>query len=156
MSTVYCIISDESGVFDNLHDERFFVFGGLILNANAGEVSKLASLYKSLEDSLRKKAEYKDVKELKANTLSPHDKRFIFSQMHNFFKFSVIIDLASLHPKIFTGKKSKQRYQDYAYKIGVKRAFEHLIRKGIIEKDDCLKLNFFVDQHHTARMDDTN
>ena len=45
---------------------------------------------------------------------------------------------------------SKQRYQDFAYKIGVRRAFEHLISIGILSPEDDITLHFFVDEHHTA------
>lgn len=97
-----------------------------------------------------KKSEYKDCLELKANILSAHDKRFAFSMLSPFFKFGVIVDLNRILPQIFTSKKSKQRYQDYAYKMGIKKAFEHLISKGILKSDERIKFNFFVDQHHTA------
>lgn len=149
MSDIYCIFSDESGVFDNLH-ERYFVFGGFILDASKGEVSKLASLYKNIESIFRQKEEYKNVSELKANNLSNHDRRFAFSKMKSFFKFGVVIDLSEVLPRIFTDKKSKQRYQDFAYKIGVRRAFEHLISIGILSPEDDITLHFFVDEHHTA------
>ena len=149
MSEIYCIFSDESGVFDNIH-ERYFVFGGFILNASKGEVSKLASLYKSIECILRQKQEYKSVGELKANNLTNHDRRFVFSKMKSFFKFGIVIDLSEVLPRIFTDKKSKLRYQDFAYKIGIKRAFEYLINTGVLSPEDDITLHFFVDEHHTA------
>lgn len=130
--------------------EHYFVFGGFILDASKGEVSKLASLYKNIECTLRQKEEYKDIGELKANNLSNRDKRFAFSKMRSFFKFGVVVDLSKVLPRIFTDKKSKQRYQDFAYKIGVRKAFEHLIRIGVLSPEDDLTLHFFTDEHHTA------
>ena len=46
-------------------------------------------------------------------------------------------------------KKDKQRYLDYAYKIGLKRALLQLIMTGIIEKN--IDNNFMNnDEHSTA------
>lgn len=50
MRQIYCIFSDESGVFDNQHGERYFVYGGLILDAGKDEVSKVSSVYKQIEN----------------------------------------------------------------------------------------------------------
>ena len=47
-------------------------------------------------------------------------------------------------------KKDKQRYLDYAYKIAVKRAFEHLIQIGVINPNEIERLYFYVDEHTTA------
>lgn len=44
MRQIICVFSDESGVF-NRNNNRFFVFGGLILNASNGEVGKISRLY---------------------------------------------------------------------------------------------------------------
>lgn len=51
---------------------------------------------------------------------------------------------------IFSVKKSKQRYLDFAYKISVKRKFEDLIKRGIIIPNQVEGIYFFVDEHTTA------
>ena len=86
MKRTFCIYSDESGVFDKIHNDKF-VFGGIILNATEDEVSKAASLYKNIESTLRKKSEYDNINELKAVNLSFHDRRWVFSKLTPLYKF---------------------------------------------------------------------
>lgn len=119
MSHTVCVFSDESGVFDKGRN-KYFVFGGLILDAGKEEVSKVSSLYTNMENHMRCKSEYANLGELKANLLSFQDRRRIFATLVPFNKFGVVIQLDALLEKIFTNKKSKQRFQDYAYKIGLK------------------------------------
>lgn len=149
MKRTICVFSDESGVFDRNRD-RFFTFGGLILDAENGEVSKLSSSYSSMEEKLRKKDEYTGVNELKATKLSFQDRRRMFATLKPFYKFGIVITLDEILDRIFTSKKSKQRYQDYAYKIGLKNALKQLIFTGILSVEDLLRFNITVDQHATA------
>ena len=46
-------------------------------------------------------------------------------------------------------KKDKQRYLDYAYKIGLKRALQQLINGGMIEKN-VDNIFLYNDEHSTA------
>ena len=92
MKYTYCIFSDESGVFDN-NNEKYFVFGGLILNTKTDDISKIASKYSKLEKNLRKSSKYKDIGELKAVNLSPQDRRRFFSLLKHYQKFGIIIKL---------------------------------------------------------------
>lgn len=52
--------------------------------------------------------------------------------------------------QIFQSKKDKQRYLDYAYKIGLKRAFERMIGEGIIVPDEVRRIHVYNDEHSTA------
>lgn len=52
--------------------------------------------------------------------------------------------------RIYQSKKDKQRYLDYVYKIAVKRAFEDLIDRKVIDPDVVERMYFFVDEHTTA------
>ena len=149
MKRTFCIYSDESGVFDKIHDD-IFVFGGIILNATVDEVSKAASLYKNIENTLRKKSEYNNINELKAVNLSFHDRRWVFSKLTPLYKFGTVIELQRVKDEMFINKKIKQRYQDFAYKLGVKNAFESMLKSNLVNKYDELRFEFFVDAHHTA------
>lgn len=142
------IYSDESGVFDVKHN-RFFVFGGLIF---------LSKDSKDLCSRKYSKAE-KDVKasngldvgaEAKASVISNKSKGKLFRSLNNQIRFGVIIDEKQLHERIWYSKKDKQRYLDYAYKIGVKRCLQWLIRDGKIKPEDVHNIYFFVDEHTTA------
>ena len=70
--------------------------------------------------------------------------------MNNQYRFGVIVDQQKVLDRIFASKKDKQRYQDYAYKIAVKRLFEKLIQDGIIVSEHVETLTFYVDEHTTA------
>lgn len=69
--------------------------------------------------------------------------------MGNAIKFGVIINQKNVLDRIFLNKKDKQRYLDYAYKIGLKKALQQLITAGVIDKNID---NIFVynDEHSTA------
>jgi len=70
--------------------------------------------------------------------------------MNKAIKFGVVIEQKEILDRIFSSKKDKQRYLDYAYKIGLKKAFESLILQGIIEKNKVTSLHIYCDEHTTA------
>ena len=51
---------------------------------------------------------------------------------------------------MFTNKKSKQRYLDFAYKIGLKKAFQRLALEQIIDLDQIENIYVFQDEHSSA------
>ncbi len=55
-----------------------------------------------------------------------------------------------IHERIFDHKKSKQRYLDYAYKIGLKRALLELDSRGSIKLEEIENIYVFCDEHTTA------
>ena len=149
MKRTFCIYSDESGVFDKEHDD-VFIFGGIILDTTKDEVSLAARLYKNIENTLREKSEYRDIEELKAVNLSFHDRRWVFSKLKPLYKFGTVIELSRVRDEMFLNKKIKQRYQDFAYKLGVKNAFEAMLKDKLVNQYDEIRFEFFVDEHHTA------
>lgn len=149
MSHAICVFSDESGVFDR-NKNNFFVFGGLILDADKREPSDVANLFSDMESKIRMKPEYANMEELKAAKLSFQDRRRMFAVLKPFHKFGIIISLNEVLDRIFTSKKSKQRYQDYAYKIGLKNALKELIYLDVLNINDSIRFNVIVDQHQTA------
>ena len=140
------IYSDESGVFDNKH-ETFFVFGGLIF-LGKDERDNAARQYKAVEKQIRNSLKING--ELKANGLNNGNKRRLFSSMNRYARFGIVIDLNRVHKKIFADKKTKQRYLDYAYKIGVKKTLLYLSQSGSINLNNVHDINFFCDEHTTA------
>ena len=83
------IYSDESGVFDNKH-EKFFVFGGLIF-LDKKEKDDAVKRYKAIEKQIRLKLNTN--RELKANILTPNDKKRLLSSINKYFKFGIVIKL---------------------------------------------------------------
>lgn len=142
------IYSDESGVFDNQHNE-YFVFGGLIILGNE-EKEIWSRKYSHVENTLRKSKNAPKNFELKATHISNKEKDKLFRSLNNCYKFGVIINQQSVLKQIFKSKKDKQRYLDYAYKIGVKRALENIIQSELINPDEIKNIYFYVDEHTTA------
>jgi hypothetical protein len=142
------VYSDESGVFDKVHND-IFVFGGLIFLSKE-ERDTAARKYSKAEGNICKSAKYLKGKEAKACFLSNNDKGKLFRSLNSFIKFGVIINQANVYDRIFFNKKSKQRFLDYAYKIAVKSCLESLISDRVINPSDKYNMYFNVDEHSTA------
>ena len=142
------IYSDESGVFDKAHN-NYFVFGGIICIDN-NEKEMLSRKYSSIENNLRKNKNNNKNIEIKAFNITNEEKSKLFRSLNNFNKFGIIVKQEKVHDKIFESKKDKQRFLDYVYKVGVKKALEDLIKKGVINSTNVKRIYFFVDEHTTA------
>lgn len=142
------IYADESGVFDKQHQD-FFVFGGIIL-LNEKEQGDRVRLYRNAENKLGPDAGRSEQGELKATTLSNKDKGKLFRSLNAVYKFAVVVDQKKIHDTIFDNKKTKQRYLDYAFKIGVKNALKHLVDTGVISANYSGWLRVIMDEHSTA------
>lgn len=142
------VFSDESGVFDRVHND-IFVFGGIVFFSKE-ERDACARKYIHAERALRSAGVYSQKAELKASAISKKDKGKLFRATNQYCRFSVAIYQKRLLERIFADKKTKQRYLDYAYKIGLKRLFEHLIKNGTILPEEITNIFVFADQHTTA------
>lgn len=140
------IYSDESGVFDQQH-YNIFVFGGLIIRGKT-EKDNLSRKYLAIERRITSTTSI--CNELKATVLPPNEKRKLFNSMNNVLKFAVVIKQNDILPQIYNNKKTKQRYLDYAYKIGIKKALLHFHRIKAIDINNIHNLHFFCDEHTTA------
>lgn len=139
------IYSDESGVFDQVHN-KFFVFGGLILIGKQ-ERDDCIHRYLSAEACIRPK--YNPEDELKASLISNREKSSLFRAMNPYYKFGVTVYEQELRETVFCDKKTRQRYQDFAYKRGLKNALVSLQDQGVIGKS-VGNMYIFVDEHTTA------
>lgn len=146
------VYSDESGVFDCYH-RQYFVFGGIVyLDKKTRDES--ARRYVAVESAIRSETGIPSSEELKASNLhlnSKHKRRLLYVT-NNEFRFGIVVKIQQLRIRqaIADNKKSRQRFMDYAYKIGVKRLFQRLIQDGVIDPDSVENLYFFVDEHNTA------
>lgn len=140
------IYSDESGVFDKLHND-IFVYGGLILVGQEAK-EEWSRRYIAAERAIRPK--YAAGMELKASLVSNNDKHKLVRSLNNCYKFGVVVRQKLILDRIFDSKKDKQRYLDYAYKIGLKRALESMISDGVLSSNEVGFLNVYVDEHTTA------
>lgn len=142
------VYSDESGVFDPIHNE-YFVFSGVIC-LSKDERDNCSRKHLGLENVLRNRAGYSINKELKANSITVKEKRKLFNGINNTYKFAAIINQKRINENITINKKNKQRYLDYAFKMGLKNALQILINKGIIKKEEVKNIYVFCDEHSTA------
>lgn len=142
------IYSDESGVFDKIHND-IYVFGGLLFLSK--EQKEICSRkYSAAEKRIRASENIQYSQEIKASTISNKSKNKLYRSLNAEQKFAVIINQKSILDQIFKSKKDKQRYLDYAYKISIKRKFENLISNGFINPQEVKCIRFFIDEHTTA------
>lgn len=142
------VYSDESGVFDKAHNE-IYVYGGVIF---LGKDSKEEYIrrYSAVEKVIRQSGGYPDRFELKACAIKNKEKSKLYRALNNCIKFGVVIHQEFVLDRIFESKKDKQRYLDYAYKIGLKKSFEALIAEGVIRTNEIDNIYIFSDEHTTA------
>lgn len=142
------VYSDESGVLDKVHNSTF-VFGGLLfLSKEDKDIA--CRKYINAENVVRTSGKHCKTEEIKAATITPKEKGKLFRSLNGFYKFGVVVNQARVRDSIMSNKKSKQRYLDYVFKIGVKRLLQQLISDGVIDPDTVENMYFFVDEHTTA------
>lgn len=141
------VYSDESGVFDREHNE-IFVYGGLIF-VGKEEKDGFSRLYASAEADIRRGGRSKD-EELKASSITNKEKGKLYRSLNRAIRFGIVINQKNVLERIFTSKKDKQRFLDYAYKVGLKRVLTKLILETRIEPDNISAVHIFNDEHSTA------
>lgn len=142
------VYSDESGVFDKIHN-NYFVFGGLIMLGSADK-EKWSRIYSRVEKVLRTNKGVDKDYELKATQVTNKEKANLFRSLNNCYKFAVVVEQSKLLDELFLSKKDKQKFLDYAYNIAVKDAIQNLINKKLVNPDEVERLYFYVDEHTTA------
>lgn len=142
------VYADESGVFD-YKNEDFYIYGGLLfLNKDIRDVETRKYLH--AEKTLRNNNPKYRSGELKACRLDNKHKGSLFRSTNSCIRFGVVIKQKRIDKNIFSHKKSKQRYLDYAFKIGLKRILEKLIKENTVGVDDVKNIYVYVDEHTTA------
>ena len=124
------IYSDESGVFDKKNNE-FYIYGGLIFLSKS-EKDNANRLYLNAEKTIRKNnLNFRNKAiEIKASVISIKDKYSLYRSINKGYKFGIIINQEKVLDNIFNSKKDKQRYLDYAYKIGLKSTLTKIFKKN--------------------------
>ena len=142
------VYSDESGLFDKEHND-VYVFGGLIF-FDKERRDICTRKYSAAEKVIRARSDSYTNIEIKAASITNSEKGRLFRSLNQEYKFGVIIDQKRIHERIYHSKKDKQRYLDYAYKIGLKSFFNSKISDGTIKPEDVRGLYVYVDEHTTA------
>lgn len=144
------VYGDESGVFDKAHND-LFVFGGLIFLDKESKDTAYRK-YISAERKIAPQYGVSDKRrgELKACRISNKHKAGLFRSTNGLIRYAIVIDQNRVVERIFDNKKSKQRYLDFAYKVGLKRIFERLIGDGLVDPGDIDSIYIRFDEHTTA------
>ena len=142
------VYSDESGVFDKVHNQ-FYIYGGIVFLSKK-EKDTASRKYIHVERSIRRNRGIGQDVEVKASVLSPKDKSSLYRSMNSVIKFGVVVDQQSLRDSVYNDKKTKQRFLDYAFKRGIKNCFQHLINQKRIVPDEVKNIYFMADEHSTA------
>lgn len=142
------VYSDESGVFDQKHED-YFVFGGLIC---FGKEQKdiISRKYKHVERVMRENSSFKDCDELKACKLTNKQKTNVYRSLNSVFKFSVVVEQKNVHNTVFTSPKHKQRFLDFCYKLALKKALKCLIYNNKVNPSEIENIHIYCDEHTTA------
>lgn len=141
------IYSDESGVFDKVHNE-IFVYGGLIFLGKE-EKDDYSRKYLTAEKAVRC-GKYSHDEELKACKISNKEKGKLYRSLNQVIRFGIVINQKNVLDRIFMSKKDKQRYLDYAYKVGLKKTLQKLIKEEKINPDEIETIHIYNDEHSTA------
>ncbi|MDI9519648.1 MAG: DUF3800 domain-containing protein [Bacillota bacterium] len=142
------VYSDESGVFDSIHND-YFVFGGLMFLCKEDRDDAIRR-YHHVEQTIRNSGNYSKGIELKASVLNNSEKGKIMRSLNGDLKFAVIVEQKKLNENIFYNKKHKQRYLDYLYKIGLKKFLQYLASQGTIDLESIERIYVNCDEHTTA------
>lgn len=70
--------------------------------------------------------------------------------MNPYHRFGVVVLQKQVNENIFSNKKSKQRFLDYAFKRGLKNALEKMIGLGELSIDGVNNIYVVMDEHTTA------
>lgn len=142
------VYSDESGVFDQVHN-KVYVYGGIIFLSEESK-DECSRKYKHAENKVREFGKYGNEQEIKANLVTNKQKSSLFRSLNAYYKFGAVVDQKEVSREIFREKKNKQRYLDYVYKISLKRALLKLIKSSIITEENVRNIYIYADEHTTA------
>ena len=143
------VYSDESGVLDKRHNE-YYVFGGLLFTSEEDR-DIYSRKYIAAESNVRISESIPKGSEVKACYIKPKSKNKLYRSIADTERFGVVIAQRKLTSSdLFSNKKTKQRYLDWAYKMAIKKKFEDMISKGQIDPNEVESITFLVDEHSTA------
>lgn len=125
------------------------MFAGVILLSD-DERQDWIRKYLTAEKVIKERHGNKRNFEAKATNITNEEKSKLFRSLNGCYKFGTIIELKNVNDSIFSDKKHKQRYLDYAYKMALKNALKKMINSELIKPTDVETIFVFPDEHTTA------
>lgn len=145
------VYADESGTFDKEHND-LFVYGGLVVPGKDAK-DELERRYLSVERDVREHSDgLGPSDEAKACRLTMRERKRLYRVVEGSAcrQFGYIVDQGSLRDSVFATKRTRQRYLDWALKMGVKLCVTSMFRDGTIAKGDVDRLAVYVDEHSSS------
>lgn len=145
------IYADESGTFDKAHND-LFVYGGLVVPGDSVK-RDLERKYSAIENDIRKaSSRFSDNDELKARHLQMKERKRLFSLLQHSpcVQFGIVVNQGKLRDSVFATKGTKQRYLDWALKMGIKKGVLGTVEQGLMAKQDITQMVVFVDEHSSS------
>lgn len=145
------VYADESGTFDKTHNE-LFVYGGIVVPGKEAK-DELERRYLAVEDSIKSEPGSIDAgDEAKACRLSMKERKRLFRvvEKSRCRQFGYIVQQGKLKDAVFATKATRQRYLDWALKMGIKLCVNSMFKDGSLLKSDVDKLAVFVDEHSSS------
>lgn len=145
------VYADESGTFDRAHND-LFVYGGVLV-PGAKAKSDLERKYLSVERDLREHSTKLNAgEEIKANLLTLKERQRLYRvvEASKCIQFGVVVNQQSLREGVFSSKGSRQRYLDWALKMGIKKAVLAMMSNGAMPRAELEKIAVYVDEHSSS------
>lgn len=143
------IYGDESGVFDQAHND-VFVFGGLVFLGKDGRDAQSRKYIAAERKIAGQYSSQSRQPELKASLLSNKHRSGLFRSTNGCIRYAFVIDQRRVLGRIFESKKDKQRYLDYVFKVGLKRVLGDLVEEGVLDPHEVGNIYVRFDEHTTA------
>lgn len=145
------IYADESGTFDQINNE-LFVYGGVIVPGK--EVKDgIERKYIAIENDIRENSSsIRSYEEIKANALPMRSRKRLYGVIESSacYQFATIVRQRFLRSSVFSDKRSKQRYLDWALKIGIKQGIAQMLNERQMRIEKVEKIAIFVDEHSSS------
>ena len=154
LQTIYINI-DDSGKL--VCTEKVAIYAGLVFTSKL-EKDKFITQYRNIVQNIKCKYCNKDITnctsnkscpELKHNMLKPKHNRQLMNYIKKYSVLCCIINNDMIYPNIKQDKASRGRYLDFALKLLVKQTIKGLIKDGIIDPNQPIKLVLNIDEQTT-------
>jgi hypothetical protein len=145
------VYADESGTFDKVHND-LFVYGGVVVPGSETKC-EIERKYIAIERSIREASDkFGPHDELKACRLNMRQRKRLYDVIEGSGcqQFGVIINQRNLYDRVFATTGTKQRYLDWALKMGIKRGVLEAIQRAPFTKQDVDSIVVFVDEHSSS------
>lgn len=136
-------------MFDKAH-QKYFTFGGLVFLNKDDRDNQIRKFIRAERVISPQYGIDYNATELKAARIKNKHKASLFRSTNGCIRYGFIIDQNTVMNEVFKTKKSKQRYLDFVYKVGIKRVLLSLIKKQQINPNDVDNIYVRFDEHTTA------